>query len=106
MASWRPAGSLARGFVPQPVLPNPTGQSYKTQKPASQKRFVQDHPGVLTPKVEKNAEWRVFSKADFRVGKLKQSAEVSCSADTRLSLFTPSPNIYCAPAVCTSSSRP
>lgn len=53
-------GSLARGFVCEPVLFKPTEQNYTTQRQASQKRFVQDHPGVLTPKMEKNAEWRVF----------------------------------------------
>ena len=32
----------------------------QTQQHASQKRFVQDHPVVLTPKMEKNAECIVF----------------------------------------------
>ena len=115
----------------------------QTQQHASQKRFVQDHPGVLTPKMEKNAEWRVFFffsifwphltayrilfpqptspamevwsldhwttrevsrvflKADFRVGKLKQSAEVSCSDDMRLFPFIHLSNIYCVPTACT-----
>ena len=65
MGSQRHAGSLARGFVHEPVLLNPTEQNYTTQQHSSQKRFVQDHPGVLTPKMEKNAEWRVFFFLSF-----------------------------------------
>lgn len=44
---------------------------------------------------------RVFLKADFRVGKLKQSAEVSCSDDMRLFPFIHLSNIYCVPTACT-----
>ena len=49
---------------------------------------------------------RVFLKADFRAGKLKQSAEVSCSDDTGLFPFTHLSNIYCVPTACTQASRP
>lgn len=81
----RHMGRLARASAHQPLLPNRTKQKYKTQKQASQKRFVQDPPGILIPEVERHAEWRGFLKPDFRVGKLRQSAGVLSSAGTRMS---------------------
>lgn len=49
-----------RGFVREPVLFQPSEQNYYNTAAGQPERFVQDHPGVLTPKMEKECRWKSF----------------------------------------------